>query len=170
MEEAQNHRAIIVCGPPASGKTTHGRKLAAERGAALLDIDTVTERLVKVALAAGGGDPDDRDSAQFKAALRSPIYETLFDIARENLPWTDVVIVGPFSRELRQPDWPAQLKQRLQAEVEIHLVHCPPEVRRKRMIARANPRDTAKLADWQAHLRHYDETLPPFPHVLIECL
>lgn len=56
------HTAYIVCGSPGAGKSTYAKKLAALHLAALLDIDTVTERLVRVALRKAGRDPDDRDA------------------------------------------------------------------------------------------------------------
>ena len=90
-------KAYIVCGAPGAGKTTYGKKLAAEKKAAFLDIDTATERLVRLALEKSGHDPDDRDSTHFKRHYRHPIYEQLFDTARDNLPFTNVVITGPFS-------------------------------------------------------------------------
>ena len=102
-------KVIIVCGTPGSGKTTHARKLAAAGNATLLDIDTASERLVKVGLAAAGHSPDDRDSAYFKQTYREPIYQALFDIARDNLPYQDAVITGPFTREIQDPDWPEKL-------------------------------------------------------------
>ena len=96
-------KAIIVCGTPGSGKSTHARQLAADCKATILDIDTVTERLVKVGLVESGHSPDDRDSEYFKRTYREPIYEALFDIARENISFLDVVVVGPFTKELRDP-------------------------------------------------------------------
>ena len=98
------HTTYIVCGSPGAGKTTYAKKLASERGATLLDIDTATERLVRIALREAGHNPDDRDSEYFKHTYREPIYETLFDIARENNPFQEVVVVGPFTKELRDPD------------------------------------------------------------------
>ncbi len=76
------HTAFIVCGSPGAGKSTYARRLAEERYAALLDIDTTTERLIQVALRESGHDPDDRDSEYFKRTFREPIYATLFDITR----------------------------------------------------------------------------------------
>jgi predicted kinase len=87
-------RAIIVCGTPGSGKTTYARQLAGDGATTILDIDTVTERLVKVGLVESGHSPDDRDSDYFKQTYRDPIYQALFDIARDNLPYHDVVITG----------------------------------------------------------------------------
>ena len=97
-------KAIIVCGTPGSGKTTHARQLAFSSAATLLDIDIVTERLVKVGLTAAGHSPDDRDSDYFKKTYRKPVYQALFDIARDNLPFHDVVITGPFTKEIQDPD------------------------------------------------------------------
>jgi cytidylate kinase len=72
--------AIIVCGSPGAGKSTYGSKLAAERRALLLDIDTCTEQIIRASLAELGLDTDDRDSDYFKSTFREPIYETLFNI------------------------------------------------------------------------------------------
>jgi predicted kinase len=162
------HTAYIVCGSPGAGKSTYGKQLAATRGAALLDIDTATERLARLALLEAGHDPDDRDSDYFKRTFREPIYTTLFDIARDNLPFTDVVIVGPFTREQRDPDWLAKLARILASPVQIHYVACPPEARRKRLAKRGDARDRSKLDDWEQYLRYYDESPPVCEHVLID--
>ena len=160
--------SIIVCGSPGSGKSTYAAKLAAARRAALLDIDSVTERLVRIALAQGGHSPDDRDSDYFKQTFREPIYQTLFAVARDNLPFQDVVIVGPFTREIKDRDWPSTLSQRLGGPVEVHYVQCAPEIRRRRLERRGNASDRAKLADWDNHIRYYgDESPPVFDHVLV---
>ena len=159
----------VVCGSPASGKSLYGKQLSKDRGAILLDIDTVTERLVRAGLSLAQRDPDDRDSDAFKETFRQPIYETLFAIARENLQWNDVVLVGPFTREIRNPQWPSDLSDILQNPVEIHYLFCAPEIRRERLSRRDHPRDRAKLRDWQHHIRYYEPEKPPdFPHVYID--
>jgi len=161
--------AIIVCGGPGAGKSTYGTRLAAGRHAALLDIDTVTERLVRIALSQSGHSPDDRDSDYFKQTFREPIYDTLFDIARENLPLQDVVIVGPFTREIHDREWPERLRKLLGAPVEVHYVWCAPGIRRQRLEQRGNARDRAKLDDWDNHIKYYgDESPPDFEHVLVD--
>jgi len=163
------YTACIVCGTPGSGKTTYARRLAAARHATLLDIDTVTERLVRIALAESGRSPDDRDSEHFKHAYREPVYDTLFDIARENLPVQDVVIVGPFTREIKDAGWPAWLATRLGSSIEVHYVECPAEIRRNRLANRGDARDRAKLADWDNYIRYYgEESVPVFGHVLVD--
>ena len=162
-------KVIIVCGTPGSGKTTHAKRLAASRPTVVLDIDTVTERLVKVGLTESGHSPDDRDSDYFKRTYREPIYQALFDIARENLPYHDVVLTGPFTKEIQDPDWPAQLSRELGAPVEVHYVRCPPEIRRQRLAVRGDARDSAKLEDWDRYINYYgDESPPVFEHVLVD--
>jgi len=163
------HMAFIVCGAPGAGKSTYARRLAAARHATLLDIDTVTERLVRIALCQSGHSADDRDSGYFKRIFREPIYETLFAVARENLPAQDVIIVGPFTRELSDPAWPSRLASVLGVSVEVHYVQCAPEIRRQRLARRGNARDLAKLSDWGNHVRYYGDEKPPvFDHVLVD--
>ena len=164
------HTTYIVCGSPGAGKTTYAKKLAAELRAVLLDIDTVAERLIRLALSESGNDPDDRDSGYFKRTFREPIYQTLFDIARENVTIQPVVVVGPFTKEQRNPSWPSKLSQDLGGPVQVHYVTCPPETRKRRLAERGNPRDYAKLWDWEEHIKYYEESPPVFEHVLIDGL
>jgi predicted kinase len=163
------HTSFIVCGRPGSGKSTYARQLAAAKHATLLDIDTVTERLVRVALVQAGHSADDRDSEYFKQNFREPIYETLFDIARENLSFQDTVIVGPFTKEARDPGWPAKLESALASSIEVHYVQCAAEIRRRRLAHRGEARDLAKLNDWENYIQYYgDESPPVFEHVLVD--
>ena len=162
-------KAFIVCGSPGSGKSTYGRRLASKCKGVLLDIDTATERLVRLALSGAGHDPDDRDSDFFKETFRQPVYDTLFDLARENLLWSDVVVIGPFTREIRDPQWPFKLQECLEGMVEIHYTYCEPSIRKARLARRANPRDTSKLKDWDNYIKYYGNEEPPdFPHVFVD--
>ncbi len=163
------YTSYMVCGSPGSGKSTYARQLAAARHATLLDIDTVTERLVRIALVQSGHSKDDRDSEYFKRNFREQIYETLFDIARENLHFQDVVIVGPFTKEIKDPGWPSKLHLDLGSAIEVHYVQCAHEIRRHRLVRRGNARDLAKLNDWENHIQYYgDESPPIFEHVLVD--
>lgn len=163
------YTSYIVCGSPGSGKSTYARQLAVVKHATLLDIDTVTERLVRIALVQSGYSQDDRDSNYFKHTFREPIYETLFDIARENLHFQDVVIVGPFTKEIKDPGWPSKLHLVLGSSIDVHYVQCLPEIRRRRLARRGNTRDLAKLNDWESYIQYYgDENPPVFEHVLVD--
>ncbi len=161
-------KAFIICGAPGAGKSTYGAGLARREGRVLLDIDTCTEGLIQVALKSLDRNPDDRDSEYFKNTFRDPIYQTLFDIAKENLPWVDVVIVGPFTREIRDNEWYEKLKTDLGAEVEIHYIYCDISERKVRLERRNNVRDLLKLKDWDNHVKYFgDEQPPQFPHVFV---
>ncbi len=160
--------AFIVCGSPGAGKSTHAKKLALKLHAILLDIDTVTEQLVKVALNELDHNQDDRDSEYFKKTFRESIYETLFDIAKENISFTDVIIVGPFTKEMQDFSWPGKLTRKLESKIEIHYVYCKPDIRRTRIENRANSRDIAKVQEWKRFNKYYGGEKPPvFKHLLI---
>lgn len=158
----------IICGSAGTGKSTYGKNLALQLGAAFIDIDTTTERMARTVMHVVGESEDDRDSPVFKSLLRDPIYETLFDIAVENAGHIPVVLVGPFTRECKDPDWPGRLKERLGGEVEIHFVWCPLETQRRRIELRGDSRDQAKLADWEAFSATCCNAVPPpYPHLYV---
>lgn len=159
------HVANIVCGNAGAGKSTFAARLCAEQAAVLIDIDTVTERLAKLVLRGQGLPEDDRDSPEYKALLREPIYEALFDVALDNLPHLPCVIVGPFTRERRDATWPERLARRLGTRIEIYHLWCSADERRRRLERRGNARDGGKLADFAAYAAEgADPGPPPFPH------
>lgn len=141
------HTLHIVCGLPAVGKTTFGRSLAAQENAAFLDSDTSSDLLIQAAHKAAGINPHDRDSTQYKETYREPVYETLFLLARENLPHTHVVIAGPFTSELKdKKGWQKKLASRFpEHTVQIHHLEIPEEKRFTQMKSRGAERDQAKL-------------------------
>lgn len=141
------HTLHIVCGLPASGKTTFATKLASINGSAFFDSDTATDLIIQAAHLAAGIDPHDRDSATYKKTYREPVYETLFALASLNLPHTDVIIAGPFTTELRdQESWMESLKRRFpDYNIQLHHLEIPEFERLERMKARGAMRDQAKL-------------------------
>ena len=158
----------IVCGKPGVGKTTYAMGLANQYGAVLLDIDTVTEPVVKAGLELAGLENNDRDSKQYKKAFREPVYQALFDTAKQNLSINSVVIAGPFSQEIHDPDWDKALANLFGCKVEVHYLQCSESTRRNRIWQRGNPRDMAKLKDWQRASEYYGERrLPACQHILI---
>jgi predicted kinase len=162
---SKRQKAYVVCGNAGVGKTTFAARLCQEKGAVLVDIDTVTERLARLVLRGHGLSEDDRDSPEYKALLREPVYEALFDVAVDNLPCLPCVIVGPFTRERRDAGWPEYLKQRLGTEIEIYYLSCEPAERRRRLEQRGNVRDAGKLASYSAYAALGEDPGPlPFPH------
>lgn len=158
----------IVTGPAGAGKSAHARRLAAELGACLIDSDTATERLVRAGLSLAGLDPDDRDSPAYKRAYRDAVYEAMYDLAMANLPWIPVVLAGPFTREGGEADWPDRLTARLGVEPVLHFVWCPPETRRRRMVARGENRDLPKLRDWETYAASCREDRPVWKHRFVD--
>jgi len=137
----------IVCGLPASGKSTFSRALAIDRGAAFFDSDTATDLVIQAAHRAAGIDPHDRDSCVYKLTYREAVYETLFSLAEENLEHTDVIIAGPFTSELEDKDlWLEKLEERFSgSEVRLHHIEISESLRLERMKGRGAKRDKAKL-------------------------
>ncbi|MEN9581156.1 MAG: hypothetical protein RJA70_4165 [Pseudomonadota bacterium] len=162
-------RLTIVCGNAGTGKSTLGRQLAAKHSALLLDSDTVSERLVRIGLRGYGLHEDDRDSARYKELYRDAIHETLFAIAAENLGHVPCVIVAPFTQERRRGGWKAELDARFQTDVKVFYLHCEDSVRHQRIVARANPRDLAKLKEWDVYSsQDTAPERPSYPHELID--
>lgn len=157
----------IICGPAGTGKSTYGRQLASGLKACLLDSDTATEPVVRAGMSFGGSDPDDRDSETYRIAFRNPVYECLLNTAAENLPHLDVVLVGPFTTEIRDPTWAESLRQRFGVGVEVIFVICDEAVRRERIMNRGNARDGLKLADWESYLAASDSRPPVFEHRVV---
>ena len=157
----------IICGPAGVGKSTYGRKLAAEKGACLLDSDTITEPVVRAGMLLGGLDPDDRDSPGYRAAFREPVYDCLFEAAAENLVHINVILVGPFTREIRNPGWRNELAERFQTTVRVVFVTCDEVERKRRIEQRGNPRDNLKLQNWEQYIGLSDSRSPAFEHELL---
>lgn len=160
---------IFICGSPAVGKSTYARKLALEKGACLLDSDTVSETLIQTSLLAMGNNPDDRDSEFYKSTFRIPVYETLYKIADENLAFVPVIVVAPFTKEIQNPNWLEELKERFKVPVSIIYLHCSEAIKYERMKQRAEKRDQPKLKDWATYLKYFGEETPPAcPHTAID--
>ena len=154
----------VICGPAGVGKSTYGKKLAAEKGACFLGSDTVTGPVVRAGMVLAGLDLDDRDSPEYKAAFRAPVYECLFATAAENLPHTDVVLVGPFTSEIRDSGWRDGLEGRFQATVRVIFVSCDDIERKRRIELRGNPRDDFKLRNWSEYTDLGASRPPVFEH------
>lgn len=160
-------RLLIVCGPAGVGKSTYGQCLAADLRACLLDSDTVTEPVVRAGMAFGGQDPNDRDSEIYRNAFRSPVYDCLYATAAENLARIDVVLVGPFTREIRDPNWLESLRDKFESDVEVIFVTCEEGLRKERIRQRGNPRDELKLRDWKEYVAGSDLSPPAFEHQIV---
>lgn len=160
-------RLVVICGNAGTGKTTWARRVSMRYGTALLDLDTVSERLVVAAQRELGRDTNDRDSADYKRVFRDAVHETLFAIARECS--SPVVIVAPFTKERSSPTFRDWVSEQCQREAEVHYFVTEERVREERLRARAHPRDTAKLSDYASYRGLApDERPPPYPHLWLD--
>jgi predicted kinase len=139
--------AVVVSGPPASGKTTFAVRLAAATGYALFDLDMVTGPLTRAALRLSGQGEEGVDT-EVGAALRDARYQSLLGAAAANRAiGLGVVVAAPFTKERADPDAWAEATRRLGGvggPVVLVYLDCPPEVLAARLAARAARRDRLK--------------------------
>src|SRR5579875_2320991 len=139
-------RAVVIAGPPASGKTTLGAALARALHHALIDLDIVTGAMTRAALVLAGADESALDGAP-GARLRDARYGALLDTAAANLAvGLGVVLSGPFTRERADPArWEAVRGRLGCSDAALICLELDESTRRERMRARGAPRDRLKL-------------------------
>lgn len=133
--------AVVVAGPAGSGKSTLGRAIAAELGAALVDLDSVTTPLLDAlpADALGGH----WLTSPFAAEIRAGRYAALRATAADVLSTAGrVVVVAPFTAELTGGDeWQALRDAFFPTEPVVVHVDGDPSVLAARRADRAAARD-----------------------------
>jgi len=150
-------KLIFFLGGAGAGKTTLARALARERRAALLDMDSLSRPAAEALMIQAGLDPDDRDSPEYKALCRDLGYRLTMNAALDNLDvGTDVVVIGPFTKEIEDPNWLERELGRIGAspqnvDVKVVFVHLPDEQLYKRRIQqRQSKLDQWKLDNWDS--------------------
>ncbi|VVD99314.1 ATPase [Pandoraea eparura] len=169
-------RLVFFCGHAGAGKTTLAKRLIgpliARSGEAfcLLDKDTLYGAYSASVMGALTGNPNDRDSPVYLQTLRDPEYAGLLDTARENLRLgVNVLVVGPFSRELREGRLFDRAWLGVDDDVGIHVVWVElDEANAKaRIVSRGNPNDAYKLAHWDDYrLRRFSPSVEAFPQLV----
>lgn len=164
----QSPGAVIVAGPPASGKTVLARRLADELQWMIADLDAVTGPLTQAALALAGRDETAIDDPP-GLALRAARYEALLTVTIDNLHLgAGVVLAAPFTAELADPTRWSPVARRLRdagaGDVLLAYVDCPPEVRAERGRRRGAARDAAKPAPDASDARE----LPRTPALIVD--
>lgn len=160
--------AIFVGGPPASGKTTLARRLAAALPAALVDLDVATGPLTALVLDLIGA--DDLDEPQAARLTRGPRYETVLGLAEDTLAaGLPVVVVAPLSAERGAAAW-SRVTSRLAPVADVRLVWLVLDRQELevRLRSRGAARDVRKLQDPHAYLAGLDASPPTAPHLPLE--
>jgi predicted kinase len=169
-------RLIVFAGHAGTGKTTLAR-LAVPRLHALigesfcvLDKDTVYGAFSSRVMGLLTGDADDRDSPTYLENLRDQEYSGLLDIARENLALgVNVVLVGPFSREVKSGRMfdGAALGLPPATPIRVVWVAVQEATAKARIVARGDHRDRYKLEHWDEYRkRRFEPDAQAFPQLI----
>jgi predicted kinase len=159
--------AVLIGGPPATGKSTLAAALAPELGAALLDLDVVTGPLTRVVSGLIG--VRDLDDPVLAGLTRDARYDTLLELADANLRvGLPVVLVAPFSRERADPAAWAATARRIAADPLMVWLHLPAQELIQRLTRRALSRDEDKIRDPASFLTGLDLGPPVVPHLALD--
>ena len=170
--------AVLIGGPPATGKSTLAAALAPHLGATLLDLDVATGPLTRVVSELVG--VRDLDDAALAGLTRDARYDTLLALADANLRAArPVILVAPFSAERARPAAWAATAQRLTAAAQgltaaasvipvMVWLHLPTDELVRRLSRRALARDENKIRDPASFLAGLDLARPAIPHLALD--
>jgi predicted kinase len=159
--------AVLIGGPPATGKSTLAMALAPRLGAAVLDLDTATAPLTRVVSELAG--VHDLDDPVLAGLTRDARYDTLLALAEANLTaGRPVVLVAPFSAERARPSaWAATIR-RIPAQATMVWLYLPPDELVRRLTQRGLARDENKIRDPASYLTGLDLKPPAIPHLALD--
>ena len=148
---------IFLIGSAGSGKSTIGKKLAAEHHFCYLDKDVVFNTFTGKLLEAHGFSPHDRDGTYYRDTVMDLEYETLLNVANDNLQLgRSVILDAPFVGYFHKSDYIHQLLSRyaweeivpvvIRVDVEVEVLH-------QRLKSRGLERDQWKLDHWDTFVQ-----------------
>lgn len=159
--------AVLIGGPPATGKSTLALALAPRLDAALLDLDVATGPLTRVVSQLSG--VHDLDDPVLAGLTRDARYDTLLGLASANVSaGRPVVLVAPFSLERsRVSAWDATTA-RIPGLATMVWLHLAPGELIRRLTERGLARDDSKLRDPASYLTGLDLEPPVIPHLALD--
>lgn len=165
-----NHvKLIFVSGLAGTGKTTLAHKLMKllnqeKLSTCIIDKDTVSASFVNEGMKKMGLNPNDRDSKEYRENFRDVEYNSVLDIARENLklglnvicpaPWTaEILSEKIFSLEKLNLTYKETNKY-----IELKHIHflLSPEDMLSNIVKRASERDQWKLNNWKEYSKKFE--------------
>jgi predicted kinase len=159
--------AVLIGGPPATGKTTLAMGLAPRLDAAVLDLDVATAPLVRVVSELTG--LSNLDDPALAGLTREARYDTLLGLAAANVAaGRPVVLVAPFTFERsRVSAWDATTR-RIPGPATMVWLYLETGELIRRLTERGLARDEGKLRDPAAYLTGLDLEPPAIPHLALD--
>ncbi|QVI22923.1 AAA family ATPase [Nocardia tengchongensis] len=159
LAERAQSGVTVVCGFPASGKSTAARHLAVITDAVIIDKDTFAPDLEESVMTELTGNPHDRDSAAYMRVVNPHIYSAFMHQAFAVANRVPVIVDAPFIGYIQAAaDQGISLSEYLRARAAIPVPHlrtiwisARPNQIRDRMSDRGAERDAGKLADWPTY-------------------
>lgn len=151
-------KLIFLIGTAGAGKSTVGKKLAATLKWCYLDKDVVANRFTGAMLVREGYGAQDRDQcAYYKETIYELEYETLLNLAADNLRLGNSVILdAPFIGYFNDKDYVKRFLEKYDLQDITPLVlnvYVESHILKERIIARNNERDQWKLDNWDEFIQ-----------------
>jgi predicted kinase len=155
---------IALTGLPGTGKSKLGAMLYQDlpRDFVYLDIDTLTQPLVRAALAVNRLSLSTAAEHGYLRELRDAQYSCLLDQVRELVSFErSVLFIAPMTHELEDPPGFLRVVASLgPARFILIRTHASPETVRTRLEQRGDFLDELRLARWEADRYRYDRPVP----------